>query len=345
MGNRCTCEFLNLRKMDKRSVNASYRGTATKTNRPTVQRHGTGLGTQDRRPTGENRGTNLGTNRPTREQERASDGEAKAPKPQNLSTTYTTTTVERHTIHDKHYSSKDSSTLWAKIIMGFAVLILVGVLIRLIQLRAKRLRALGGVQEGQGAVVASEGGGCCYLPVTLAIMLGGLVMVYIMYASSVAKEEQKKANMSWNYTLSFLFLLAVIFLMHYSRLMHSPQDIPGSGGGRSAGPGVWIYFTVAAAAVAAAKITNRLLRSPDEIHHHRSPSEKAEAKSDTNLMMGPAPAAQTHYPTTPEPAYASAPPVSKAPSQKSQKSSVKGSSGNKKSVNKSQKSARKVGST
>ncbi len=263
--------------------------------------------------------------------------------PQDLSTMQRTTT----TMVVEEGRNKNTTTLLSKILMGFAVLLLVGVLMRLIQLRAKRVRQLE-LNEQYQALMQSGGtwsffgpAGCCFLPIAVCFIIGGVVMAYIIFHASRVQQQQERTSAIWNLILGFLLLVALVFVLQHSKVLHSAwssSDIPGAGDDDVMGVGAWGYFAVALAALAAAKITSNILRSPAEIHHHRTRSQRAEdswfggsdnrTPASTRFPSSPSASAgaggggggsakqPSRMPTKPEPATMEGPSKGKAPSKR-----------------------------
>ncbi len=194
------------------------------------------------------------------------------PATQAATTVTTETTREQRTV--------TSHTLWSKIVMGFAVCFLIGVLVRLIQLRAKRLRGLEGdgaappAQYGGLGAVVTTGGRCCYLSTTLSLLVGGLAMLFILFRARQAKEQQSKENLAWNVVAGVVLLLGIFILMEFSKLTHDDDDARGvdeSGRGFT----LWIYFAIAAAALASAKLTAKLMRPARKVIVRRDKSRES----------------------------------------------------------------------
>ena len=168
-----------------------------------------------------------------------------------------------------------SYTLWSKVLMGFAVCFLIGVLVRLIQLRAKRLRG----QEDLGLVKTSYSGGgystgtrCCFLSTTVAILLGGLALLFIMFRARQAKEQQHKDNVAWNCVAAIVLICGIFLLLEFSRLTHEDASQWECCDHTKRGFTLWVYFIVAAAALAAAKVTSKLMRPARQVMIRRRKS-------------------------------------------------------------------------
>ena len=157
---------------------------------------------------------------------------------------------------------ENSTSVLAKILMGCTVIFLIGVLVRLIQVRTRRNAMIGGAMEIGGGIGGSftsgmasiSGGSCCYLPTTMAILLCGLVMVYLLYASRKAKEQQRAENMTWNMVAGVVLVIGIMLLMEFSLVQHHMGFRPKE----EAKTGILAYFIIAIAALAAAKISNRI---------------------------------------------------------------------------------------
>ena len=166
------------------------------------------------------------------------------------------------TAEDKQEMENSTSVL-SKILMGFTVIFLIGVLVRLIQLRTRRNALAGLVDTGMasmssglgGGIVIPGGGGCCNVSTTVAILFGGLVMLYILFAARKAKEQQRAENMTWNMVSGVVLVIGVLILMEFTLVQHHNLDWKPK---EEAAVGIWAYFIIAIAALAAAKISNKI---------------------------------------------------------------------------------------
>jgi len=149
----------------------------------------------------------------------------------------------------------------SRILLGFVVLFLIGVLVRLIQLRIKRVRARKDLSPSPVVVVDSGGGGDEYsfwwsVMTLLSLVSGALVALYTAYFKRQAKDQRKQSAQYWNIFLVFFLVMGTVGFLEWSGLGYFRKVVQEP----ESSEHLWPYLMVGLAGLAAAKMVSNMMR-------------------------------------------------------------------------------------
>jgi hypothetical protein len=151
-----------------------------------------------------------------------------------------------------------------RVALGFLVFCLVGLLIRLLQMRRKRVKEVALIYpqfndlKRDNVALPDVTQWWWTFSLALCIILGSLGVFFIAYTSRQAKEEQHQSSLAWSITLGIVLLIGCLVLIEWSGL--GPiSAVTSSSDTSTTVIDLWVYLAVGIAGLALAKVLNEVV--------------------------------------------------------------------------------------